>query len=645
MLCLYLRSSAISTLEFCEHRYLLEYNIGLKSRSNVAATKGTVVHRALQTLGDKNLAIQAGKKTIDFEGKRLHIDKCDDIAHITKLAFDHYTKLNTDLTLSHLDLRDCIAWVNKTIEFNNGQLDPRKQNVYATELFFDFEIKRDWARYRHELNGKMVEGYLGVKGTIDLITKEGENYYGVLDYKGLPIDTQIPTLNGWTTMGDLKIGDFVFDQYGNKTKVVAKSEQKFKECYEIEFDDTSKVVCDDEHYWKLEDGSVVQIKDLKIGSNINTAKSLVCDNKELPIDPYTLGVWLGDGRNKTGEICSADKFIFEEIERRGFKVGQNLDKRSSKCESRTIFGLRTKLREANLLHNKHIPNIYFRASHEQRLDLLRGLMDSDGSVNTTRKQCVFMNCRQQLSNDLKHLLLTLGQRPLISNTIAKGFGLTVKAFPVSFRAININPFLLPAKRDKLKIEWGSGLSHRRKIVKIEKIGIKLTQCISVDSEDRTYLCTENMIPTHNTGQRKNWATGQEKTYDSFEKDTQLLLYYYALKNLYPEAMFEVAIHYINHGGLFSFPFDETHYKRAESMIKQKFQYISNVEIPRMLSPDNTNWKCQRLCSFSKIRPGTNRSECQFYHDEIVKNGLMNTVNKYADFSKLGAYQDGGGRTA
>ena len=58
----------------------------------------------------------------------------------------------------------------------------------------------------------------------------------------------------------------------------------------------------------------------------------------------------------------------------------------------TVLDTTHKLRKLGLLHNKHIPQIYLRSSVEQRLELLRGLMDSDGSVNTVRRQCVFTNC-------------------------------------------------------------------------------------------------------------------------------------------------------------------------------------------------------------------------------------------------------------
>lgn len=644
MIIAYLRSSSIGTLDFCEMKYFLTYTLGMKDKTNKKACLGTIFHRAMQVLGDKKIAQLNGKrKVINDDIPDLTFSKCDNLDHVTKLCFDYYSAIETELDFTPADLKLCRSWVHKAVAHNGGRLDPRNQNVYITEKFFDIEIPHEWAKFDYEIDGKIISGNLSIKGTVDLIIDEGNGYFQVLDYKGLPIDTKIPTPNGWSTMGDLMVGDIVFDQYGNKTRVTAKSSQKFKECYEITFDDTSRVLCDDEHYWKLSNGDVVQISELRVGDYINTAKPIECNAVDLPIDPYVLGIWLGDGRNRGGEVTSKDEFVFDEIKRRGFNIGENLEKRHSGCQSKTIFGLTKQLKKLKLTHNKHIPDIYLRASYQQRLDLLRGLMDSDGSVNSTRKQCVFMNCNEVLSDNVKSLLLTLGQRPLKSKTIAKGFGLEVDAFPVSFRPIEINPFLLPTKANKVDINWGPGNSDKRRVTKIEKQPIRLTQCISVDSSDHTYLCTENMIPTHNTGKRLNWATGKEKTYSDLQKDPQLLLYYYALKNVYPDKDFYMSIYYVNDGGVFDVIFTQNDYAKAEKMLQQKFQYIQSVSLPKQLSKDQSHWKCQKLCKFSEIFESTGKTTCQFIHDEIKSNGIDSVTATFGDLDRVTKYGAGGGR--
>jgi len=152
-----------------------------------------------------------------------------------------------------------------------------------------------------------------------------------------------------------------------------------------------------------------------------------------------------------------------------------------------------------LLYNKHIPAYYLRASLDQRLLLLQGLMDTDGCWNTARDEAVFNSTDENLARQVKELLLTLGQRPYMSSALCTGFGLTVTSYSVRFAPIdNFMPFRLPRKAGKVKYK-ARPLSRRRMIKSIEPGPDVETVCIAVDSPNRTYLCTENFIPTHNTG--------------------------------------------------------------------------------------------------------------------------------------------------
>jgi hypothetical protein len=634
----------------CPQKYLFTYLLGMKDKDNGKAMMGNVCHKNLELLGKQRIAQQNKKRSfIDEEFGKITFAKCS-IEYFNEVSHAHYEKLFPGIMPAN-SKKLTLEWTHLAVTKHDGEMNPLNQNVHAVEEFFEVEVPHDWAKYSYKIGDEVIEGRLGLKGTVDLIVKEDDVFFHIMDYKGLPVETPIATPSGWTTMEQLKVGDLVFDQYGKPTKVTVKSSQSVKECYQITFDDTSSVVCDDEHYWALANDSVVQVQDLKCGDKIRVAGPIECDRIELPLDPYTLGIWLGDGRNRGGEITSGDSFIFEEIERRGFHIGKDSEKRECNCSTRTIFGLTKKLRPLNLLHNKHIPEIYFRASFEQRLDLLRGLMDSDGSANSTREQCVFMNCREVLSDDIKKLLITLGQRPLKSKTIAKGFGLTVRAFPVSFRPVGINPFLLPIKANKT-IGWGPGRSSTRRIKSIEKVDPRITQCISVDSPDETYLCTENMIPTHNTGRRYNWATDKVKTYDCLAEDKQLLLYYYALRLKYPERKFYISIYYINDhtidkvmvpGGVFTFAFDDKDFLKAEGMIKKEFETIRDDKTPRVISKTCNHFKCKHLCAFSKIIPeiSPDTPACIFIRSEIERIGLDAVTEKYADLSRMKVYSGGG----
>lgn len=351
------------------------------------------------------------------------------------------------------------------------------------------------------------------RGIPDLLIVNGTTAW-VGDWKGLALDTKIPTPTGFTTMRDIRVGDKVFDSQGAVCEVVGKSSVKYIPCYRVTFSDTTTVICDEEHLWKLDTRAVINVKDL-MGKHkkrrrydipkIPLTQPLELPETKLPVDPYVFGLWLADGSLGSGEISKPDAFVWEEIERRGYSV--NMDTGGSgACPTRTVKGLRTQLRLAGLLGgSKAIPMEFLRAGYQQRLDLLRGLMDGDGNANPTRKQAVFTTTSKELAAQVCELLCSLGQRPLQSTVTATGFGKKVTAYPVSFRPININPFLLPRKAERIDQAWTKIGSNTRYAVKVEAIPIVPTQCIAVSSPDNTFLCTERMIPTHNTGKSSRYA--------------------------------------------------------------------------------------------------------------------------------------------
>jgi hypothetical protein len=284
---------------------------------------------------------------------------------------------------------------------------------------------------------------------------------------------------------------------------VGKSSVKLLPCYRIVFDDTSVVECDEEHLWRLWGGTVIPVIALRPNHIIAVAGALNLPEIPLPIDPYVLGLWLADGKHTSGEITKPDASVWEEIQRRGYEISHDYSEKAGagKCRVHTVFGLRTALRENNLLGNKYIPHYYLRASYAQRLALLQGLMDGDGSANKGRRQAIFTTVNEMLSNQVMELLLTLGQRPLQSCVKGFGFGKWVDVYSISFRPRNIVPFLMPRKADAC-IGWGEGHSWRRRVASVEILEVpRKTQCVAVDSADNMFLCGRKFIPTHNSGKR------------------------------------------------------------------------------------------------------------------------------------------------
>jgi len=213
--------------------------------------------------------------------------------------------------------------------------------------------------------------------------------------------------------------------------------------------------------------------------------------KNLLIDPYLLGVWLGDGSTNNAIVTCHDDdqiFIRSEIERRGYTTTDQKTKFSF-----GILDLRVKLRELGLLGNKYIPNDYLEGSVQQRRDLLRGLMDTDGNVSK-KGQCFFSQKNLDFITQVRQLLASLGIKNSLQTSEAKikekSYGNTYR---LSFYANDIAH--LPRKESRtLKNDRTFG-----RYISIKKLNVRdNTQCIKVAREDGLFLAGEGFICTHNS---------------------------------------------------------------------------------------------------------------------------------------------------
>ena len=130
-----------------------------------------------------------------------------------------------------------------------------------------------------------------------------------------------------------------------------------------------------------------------------------------------------------------------------------------------------------------------------------------------------------------------------------------------------------------------------------------------------------------TGQRKDWATGEVKTYEKLQKDAQLLLYNYAISKKYPEYKQAImTIFYVKDGGPFTMCFDETDQTMFLNMLKNRFEEIKADIMPKPISPEMQSWKCKKLCHFCKNNwEGTNVPMCKFVQNSLKAKGMEQTV--------------------
>ncbi|WP_047688614.1 replicative DNA helicase [Kocuria sp. ZOR0020] len=345
--------------------------------------------------------------------------------------------------------------------------------------------------------------------------------------KALALDTPIPTPTGWSTMGDLEVGDYVLAADGSPTRITqATGVMTGRPCYRVTFDDGAEIVADAEHQWltltraarrtrpmaaystaaevkalrsaapvaDLSGAEVVTTEHIRQTLRCNTAErrlnhsipnahALQLPEAQLPIAPYTMGIWLGDGATNQARITTVDPEVLARVQWDGYTVRpvgkhgygialpkeqrdyqrncvvcgaafvtrhQTIQACSQSCGGRVrglgkpslqptcidcgapcSGGLRCSrchvsgtsiqgiLRAMGLLGNKHIPRSYLRSSERQRRDLLAGLLDSDGTV--TNAGCVqFAVTHRQLAEDFRELVHSLGYRSGMGTKVVKG---------------------------------------------------------------------------------------------------------------------------------------------------------------------------------------------------------------------------------
>lgn len=366
--------------------------------------------------------------------------------------------------------------------------------------------------------------------------------------KALALDTRIPTPTGDKTIADIQEGDYVFGVDGKPVKVITTSEIfKNRKCYKLTFEDGEEIICDENHKWTVqtkcsrkrlryvsksgrksrckhpidEKGNItVQTfemvhdymrpradgKGIEYKYRVPIPEPVEYPKKDLPLDPYVLGVWLGDGDKNDNRIAVGVEdldTLISEMKKRNINI-QSVKIFSGKYEVRigqTISYHRHDVREAlralNVWKNKHIPEEYLTASIEQRKELLKGLMDTDGTA-TKAGQCLFTQKSKVLTNGFSKLLSSLGIKHTIKLDDVRCGDVFCKAYKVQFWTDKTDPcFHYQRKINRLKKHLAPRMDYKT-IIGIEEVAPRDTKCITVDREDGLFLCGQRNTVTHNS---------------------------------------------------------------------------------------------------------------------------------------------------
>lgn len=350
--------------------------------------------------------------------------------------------------------------------------------------------------------------------------------------KALALDTPLPTPLGWTTVGEVRPGDFLFDESGRQCRVLqVHPVRPADDCYRLMFDDGTSIVANGDHGWmassrrpERRDPQYVTTREMfelpywhptKRYANwrIAVAGPLDCADAYLPVDPYVLGYWLGDGHSGTAQISAHWQDIpnlVEQFAGAGITaLDRGKDARSN--AHNVLFGrgvpvprkntLTPELSQLGVTNAKHIPAPYMRASAGQRLALLQGLMDSDGYV-ASGQQVGNTQKSEILARQIVELARSLGFKPRLSSRSASIAGKEAgRVWEVFWSTYSdwLPVFRLPRKLERLAPPTDrERMPSTRKIVSIEQVDSVPTRCLTVDSPSHLFLAGEGMIPTHNT---------------------------------------------------------------------------------------------------------------------------------------------------
>ena len=427
---------------------------------------------------------------------RLHLNCYEDFKH-----FMRNCGYNTDrFKVVQLEVPE---GRNVQFDFINPDIAPREHQVE----WLDYQLNLDPVKVNTKIN--------------TLQTGKG---------KAQPLTSLIKTPGGWSFMGTMRVGDLVTAPDGTYTKVLGVFPQGKKQIYRLDFGDGRFTRCCKEHLWEVyfetaapenrwrvvnTEQLIQYFNSVKVPRvSVRLAQSENSPDLAYPMDPYALGVLLGDG-GFTGTnlmLSTPDDFIVNEIHS---LLPPDLE---IKHRSKYDYGIAKKtglygdnpwiqiLRGFGLFgkpsHEKEIPEQYLNGSTQQRLSLLQGLLDTDGTVQKSGSVS-FSTTSQKMAEQVQYLVRSLGGmaalRPRTSTFTYNGEKKEGRVcYEVDIRyKVPSQLFRLPRKKDRTNDnnQYAAGLKLR--ITGIREDGIEEAQCIMVEHPDHLYV-TDNFVVTHNT---------------------------------------------------------------------------------------------------------------------------------------------------
>ncbi len=394
----------------------------------------------------------------------------------------------------------------------------KKSNLPSAE---NDRVYDGWYENPQNFVEDLLEHHLGCK-----IPKFHEEMYGLIRWddrllitaprgfaKAQSLDSKILTPDGFKQLSDLKLFDNVIGSDGKPTKIIQLHPVSKMELYRVTTRDGRSTLCNLDHLWTVQTPSNTGDRfvtkstrellnnykaerfDKRDGKHtieyrhfLQPPKAIEFDKKEFIVDSYTLGAWLGDGTTSSGGFTTEDEEVVSYFP---YKVS----KRKSKY-GYGILKLQNDLIELGVLNNKHIPDEYLFGSINQRVALLQGLMDTDGTIVKGGRNFSFTNKNKRIIDGTVSLIHSLGGTATIGDNFTRFDNNSElrHSYRISARLPKeINPFRLKRKADK----WVGSIKVKSAIVDIRYEYIDYGRCITVENKDGLYV-TDGYMLTHNS---------------------------------------------------------------------------------------------------------------------------------------------------
>ena len=393
----------------------------------------------------------------------------------------------------------------------------------------------------------MLEYMDGMKETRTGVTRYSQGTDADSLNKMLDIHTEVPLADGsFKILRDVVDGDKLIGSDGGKTTVLKAHEvQNPEKSYRIVFASGDEIFSGGEHLWTVmterdklagtsrtitADKLYQRLQDFEENVYIPRLQKPMFGGGNLPVDPYLLGCWLGDGTSAKSAITTMEPEIVEAFRVDGWNMYEEKTQNSGQAITWVIGAKEASLKQdgttgrlvatgaawlskmgaLGVARNKHIPDIYLKASYLDRLELLRGLMDTDG-CHHSRSLVVFSQKKGRLLSDAMKLIEGLGGWPNLSEVDPGVHGKEGQTYwNVTFHLFD-NPFKVARKA----LKWVAPARNTKTqpIVSMEAVDIRPMRCLTVDAADGLFCVGRRMTLTHNTarGIQMIQAAGQQRT--------------------------------------------------------------------------------------------------------------------------------------